>query len=138
MRGSVQSYLRLQATCRDHGARDHRCVYASADDWYQVAHRRDQDGTLLTPMRAALSRIRDPWLRRFLRDLLPEELEPSAVAAFHGIPMAAQAWFIDAAVDRLRREHERLVSEERYGRRVGWVSQSESQRNAMLAGEAVA
>ena len=68
-----------------------------SDDWSHVARMTDEDGRYRTPLRAAISRIRDPWLRLFIRDLIAEELRPSDIAMLYGIPKSVEGWVMQGS-----------------------------------------
>lgn len=99
------------------------------DDWVRLASRCDTDGFYITPMRRAIATM--PRDRRlFLRDLVPELLYPTEVALLHGIP----AWCVADVI------HQSLAM--LWGRyldrplpKPGWLSMSESQRNAVDDGK---
>jgi hypothetical protein len=102
------------------------------DDWEKVACRRDADGFYVTPLRAAMTRIRSLAMRRFLHDLVPNAmLRPSDVAQLHGTPGWAEAWVMAGALETLYREYEAAPRPRR-----SWVDRSTSQQNAEM--EAVA
>lgn len=96
------------------------------DDWQRTAQRRDEDGRYITPLRAALYRIRNPELRRFLHHLIPNAvLRPSDIATVHGIPTWAEAWVMQGALEILYREFQSAPIPQR-----SWVDMSESQQRA--------
>ena len=98
------------------------------DDWERVACRRDDDGRYVTPMRAALSKIRNQKLRRFLHDLIPNTLRPSDITTVHGVPEWAEGWAIEGALEILYREYQAAPTPRR-----SWVDLSASQQNAETA-----
>ena len=96
------------------------------DDWEKTACRRDPDGRYVTPFRAALSKIRNQKLRRFLHDLIGNVLlRPSDVTTVHGIPDWAEAWVIEGALEILYREYQAAPTPKR-----SWIDKSDSQRSA--------
>lgn len=122
MKGAALVYLNLAGQQRQ-----------GADDWTKAACALDDDGFYRTPLRCALSSIRDPWMRRFLHDLIPNAmLSPSAVAQVHGIPHVVEGLVMRFCLMNLWRECQAAPY------RPSWVDQSLSQQNAVLAGEAVA
>lgn len=64
-------------------------------DWREVACRKDEDGFYVTPMRAAISKVKDPWRRRFIAELATELFDPQSVAEANGIP----AWCADDVIN---------------------------------------
>lgn len=116
MKGAVARYLHL--TGKD-----------TSDPAFDV----DEDGRYRTPLRAAMRRIRDPWLRLFLRDIVPEQLNPSLICARYDIPKPVESWVMHAALTMLWREYRAAPLPQR-----SWVDQSDSQRNAILAGDIAA
>jgi hypothetical protein len=122
MKAAARAYLNL--SFRGEGA----------DDWRRVACRLDRDGFYRTPLRCALANIRNDWIRRFLHDLLPNAvLSPSYVAELHGVPRAVETWVMQGCLELLYREYVNRPRVER-----SWVDLSDSQRSAVVAGEAVA
>jgi len=107
------------------------------DNWKALAGRRDADGRYLTPLRYCIELCPDPDERAFLRSLVPELYFPSEIAEIHGIPKWAAKYVMFATLDRLRRTYDQLMRDQEKGtaRYVGWVSMSESQRAAVVAGE---
>lgn len=104
------------------------------DDWERNACALDEDGFYRTPLRAAMSRVRSLPMRRFLHDLVPNALlRPSDIAELHGTPGWAEAWVMQGALEILYREFLARPVPQR-----SWIEQSDSQRNAVVAGEAVA
>ena len=104
------------------------------DDWERTATRLDKDGYYVTPLRAAMTRIRSLAMRRFLHDLIPNAMQrPSDIAELHGTPGWAEAWVIEGALSALYREYHAAPIPQR-----SWVDQSDAQRNAVLAGEVAA
>lgn len=99
------------------------------DEWEKTARKLDEDGFYRTPLRAAMSRIRNPAMRRFLHDLVPNAmLRPSDVAQLHGTPGWAEAWVMQGALEALYREfHAAPVPQ------VSWVDRSAAQQNAEAA-----
>ena len=95
------------------------------DDWEKTACRRDADGRYVTPMRAALSKVRNQKLRRFLHDLIPNTLRPSDITTVHGVPDWAEAWAIEGALEILYREYQAAPLPRR-----SWVDLSTSQQAA--------
>jgi hypothetical protein len=91
----------------------------------------DDDGKYRTPLRAALSQIRDPDLRTFLRDLVPNALLPSEIARVHGIPKWAEPDIMHKALLVLWRHYLEQPP-------VSWIDISASQQRAIIAAEAVA
>ena len=102
----------------------------SRDNWFDISSQLDDEGRYRTPLRAALARIRDANMRLFLRDLVPELYRPTDIADIHAIPPWARTWVMHGAL--LALWHEYL---ERPPIPVGWVSMSDSQRSAVVAGE---
>jgi hypothetical protein len=107
------------------------------DNWRALAGRRDADGRYLTPLRYSIELCPDPDERSFLRSLVPELYFPSEIAEIHGVPKWAAKYVMYAALDRLRRTYDQLMRDQAKGTaaHVGWVSMSESQRAAVVAGE---
>lgn len=102
------------------------------DDWEKTACRRDPDGRYVTPLRCALSKVRNQQLRRFLHDLIPNAmLRPSDVATVHGIPAWAEAWAIQGALEILYREYQAAPLPQR-----SWVDMSTSQQHAEAIADA--
>ena len=100
------------------------------DDWERTACALDLDGFYRTPLRAAMSRVRNLAMRRFLHDLVPNAmLRPSDIAQLHGSPGWAEAWVMQGALEILYREFHAAPVPRR-----SWVDLSDSQR----AAEAVA
>lgn len=96
------------------------------DDWEKTARKTDADGFYVTPLRAALSRIRNLAMRRFLHDLIPNAmLRPSDIAQLHGTPGWAEAWVMQGALEALYREYHAAPVPQR-----SWVDLSDSQRTA--------
>lgn len=96
------------------------------DDWEQTACRLDRDGFYVTPLRAAMTRVRSLAMRRFLHDLIPNAmLRPSDVAQLHGSPSWAEAWVMHGALEILYREFRAAPLPQR-----SWVDLSDSQRAA--------
>lgn len=103
-----------------------------SDDWRRIACRTDENGKYLTPVRCALYQISDPNRRRLVRDALAHEfIDAAALSRLHGIP----EWAIG---DVLHRSLSMLRVFEQRPYEPGWVSMSEAQRNATIAGEDVA
>jgi hypothetical protein len=98
------------------------------DDWEKTACRRDADGRYVTPLRAALSKVRNQKLRRFLHDLIGNALRPSDITNVHGVPDWAEAWVIQGALEILYREYQAAPLPQR-----SWVELSASQQNAETA-----
>ena len=94
------------------------------DDWLRIASRMDPDGFYLTPLRRAIETLPRPR-RLFLRDLVPEVLMPSDIAALHGIPEWCQS-------DVTRKSLELLWAAylDRPLPKPGWLDRSDSQRSA--------
>jgi hypothetical protein len=91
----------------------------------------DKEGRLRTPLRAALARITDDELRLFLRDLIPNALNPSLVARIHNLPRWSEARMMHVALLALWRAYQNvLASEYRRTARPGWLDMSESQQHA--------
>lgn len=104
------------------------------DDWMQAACVRDEDGFYRTPLRAALAKVENPWVRRFLHDLIPNaQFRPSDIAALHGIPAWTEHWVMFECLVILEREWMAAPPP-----KSSWVDLSDSQRNAVVAGEAAA
>ena len=96
------------------------------DDWERTATRLDKDGFYITPLRAAMTRIRTLAMRRFLHDLVPNAmLRPSDIAELHGSPGWAEAWVMQGALEALYREFHAAPVPQR-----SWVDLSTSQQNA--------
>ncbi len=79
----------------DDGAPDHTgeakgylgfAQQAEPNDWRAVACRTDEDGSYLTPVRCAISRVGDPDRRRFLGALACNIYTPLDVTRTFGIP----------------------------------------------------
>lgn len=128
MKPAVAAYLGLVAK---------RHLDTRPDNWRALAGRRDADGRYLTPLRYSIELCPDPAERQFLRDLVPEVYYPSEIAEINGVPKWAAKYVMHAALTRLYRTYEGLMRDQEKGtaRYVGWVSMSESSRNAIIAGE---
>jgi hypothetical protein len=102
------------------------------DNWRALAGRKDRDGKYVTPLRYALELAPDPDERSFLRSLVPELYYPSEIATIHGIPRWAANYVMYASLARLRERYDTLIRNQEKGSAayVGWISRSESQRNA--------
>jgi hypothetical protein len=74
---------------------------AMPNDWRKVAHRCDEDGRYVTPMRAAIARVSDPAERRLLAELATNVLFPLDVTRFNGIPDWCRHDVVDASLERL-------------------------------------
>lgn len=133
MKPAVAAYLGLQA--KRLMADDRQ-----PDDWKRLAGKKDKDGKYVTPLRYAIELAPDPDERSFLRSLVPELYYPSEIALIHGIPKWAAGYVMYATLDRLRARYDQLMRDQEKGTaaNVGWVSMSESQRSAVVAGEEVA
>lgn len=104
------------------------CVLGQ-DDWERTACRRDQDGFYVTPLRAAMTRIRPLEKRRFLHDLVSNaRLRPSDIAELHGVPGWAEAPVIQNALETLHRECQAAPTPRR-----SYIDLSASQQNAEAA-----
>lgn len=118
MRAAAKAYLGLSGSS-DRG-----------DDWRRIACRTDESGKYLTPVRCALYQISDPNRRRLVRDALAHEyVDIPTLAQLHGIA----DW---AVPDVLYRSLSMLRVYEQRPYEPGWVSMSEAQQNATIAGEA--
>lgn len=96
------------------------------DDWEKTASRTDADGFYVTPLRAAICRIRNIAMRRFLHDLIPNaQMRPSDVAAVHGVQGWAEAWVMQGALEAVWREYRAAPMPA-----TSWIDRSESQRTA--------
>jgi len=99
------------------------------DDWRQIACRVDENGKYLTPVRCALYQISDVNRRRLVRDALAHEfIDAGQLSRLHGIP----EWAIG---DVLHRSLSMLRVYEQRPYQPGWVSMSDAQRSATIAGE---
>lgn len=101
------------------------------DNWKALAGRKSE-GAYVTPLRYAIELCTDPDERSFLRSLVPELYYPSEIAEIHGIPRWASRFVMYAALSRLRERYDSLMRNQEKGTaaNVGWVSRSESQRQA--------
>jgi hypothetical protein len=128
MKPAVASYLGLLAKRRleDDNNRP--------DNWKALASRKDVDGRHTTPLRYALELAPDGE-REFLRALVPELYYPSEIAELYGIPKWAAGFVMYASLSRLKERYDVLIRNQEKGTaaNVGWVSKSESQRDAESA-----
>ena len=121
MSGPVRAYLALSGKL----GRDGMPIDQRPDDWLDRASHKDEDGFYLTPLRRAIETINDPKRRLFLRDLVPEVLMPSDIATLHGIPEWCQSDVTRKSLEMLWAAYlDRPLPEP------GWLSRSDSQRNA--------
>jgi hypothetical protein len=96
------------------------------DQWERTARKVDEDGFYRTPLRAAMSRINNLAMRRFLHDLVPNAmLRPSDIAELHGTPRWAEAWVMQGALEILYREYQAAPVPQR-----SWVDKSAAQQSA--------
>lgn len=121
MRAAAKAYLALSG--RDNGRQD---------DWRAIACRIDEStGKYLTPVRCALYQLSDPRRRHLVRDALAHEfVDMGQLGQLHGIP----EW---ALPDVLHRSLSMIRVFEQRPYQPGWVSMSDAQRNATVAGEEV-
>lgn len=113
MRAAARIYLALSGPKGD-----------APDNWSRIAGRVDEDGFYRTPLRRALETL--PAERKaLLRDIVPEELNPSDVARLHGIPAWCEGDVIYRSLTMLwGRYLERPMP------KPSWLDRSESQRQA--------
>lgn len=91
MTGEAKAFLGFSQQRKDDHGRD----IIEPNDWRAVACQRDEDGSYRWPMRACISKVKDPWRRRFIAELATELFDPQSVAEANGIP----AWCADDVIN---------------------------------------